>query len=62
MPSLETDILDLIAQLPDHLGDVSVTTESKFITLGGVLYACRAEILHLREEVERLQKLERRRK
>lgn len=56
MIPIEDDILDLIAQLPDQMGDVSVTTETKFLTLGGVLFACRAEIIRLRQEVAQLKK------
>lgn len=52
---IEDDILDLIAQLPDQLNEAGVTTELKFLTLGGVLWACREEILRLRKEVAGLK-------
>lgn len=54
--NIEDDILDLIAELPDKLNDAGVTTELKFLTLGGVLWACREEIIRLREENVRLKK------
>ena len=53
---IEDDILDLIAELPDKLNEVGVTTELKFLTLGGVLWACREEILRLREENQQLKR------
>jgi len=52
---IEDDILDLIQALPDNINDTSTTTEMKFLTVGGVLWACRDEILYLRREVERLK-------
>jgi hypothetical protein len=54
--NIEDDILDLIAELPDKLNDAGVTTELKFLTLGGVLWACRDEIMKLREENAELRK------
>jgi hypothetical protein len=54
--NIEDDILDLLAELPDQLNDASVTTELKFLTVGGVLWACRAEIIRLREELRELKK------
>ena len=56
MNNIEEDIIDLLAELPDQLNDASVTTELKFLTVGGVLWACRAEIIRLREEIVRLKK------
>lgn len=56
MIPIEDDVLDLIAQLPDHMDDVSVTTETKFLTLGGLLWACRTEIIQLRQEIRELKK------
>jgi hypothetical protein len=53
---IEQDILDLIRDLPREINDASTTTEFKFLTVGGVLWACHDEIRRLREEVERLKK------
>ena len=53
---IEHDILDLIRDLPREINDVSTTTEMKFLTVGGVLWACHDEIRRLREEVARLKK------
>jgi hypothetical protein len=53
---IENDILDLIRELPREVNDASTTTEMKFLTVGGVLWACHDEIRRLREEVERLKK------
>jgi len=55
--ALEDDILDLIHQLPGEINDISTTTEFKFLTVGGVLWACYEEIKQLREENERLKKV-----
>ena len=52
---IEDDILDLIQALPDNINDTSTTTEMKFLTVGGVLWACRDEIIWLRKEVARLK-------
>ena len=52
---IEDDILDLIQALPDNINDASTTTEMKFLTVGGVLWACRDEIIKLRNEVEALK-------
>jgi len=52
---IEHDILDLIRDLPDEINDASTTTEFKFLTVGSVLWECRAEILRLRQEVEQLK-------
>jgi hypothetical protein len=52
---LEDDILDLIQALPANINDASTTTEMKFLTVGGVLWACRDEIIYLRKEVARLK-------
>ena len=59
---IEDDILDLIQALPDNINDASTTTEMKFLTVGGVLWACRDEIIWLRKEVERLKSDGRRQK
>jgi len=53
---IEDDILDLIRALPNEINDTSTTTEMKFLTVGGVLWACYDEIQRLREEVARLKK------
>ena len=53
---IEDDILDLIQALPDNINDASTTTEMKFLTVGGVLWACRDEIIKLRNEVEALKR------
>jgi len=53
---IEDDILDLIQALPHEINDSSTTTEMKFLTLGGVLWACHNEIQRLRKEVARLKK------
>ena len=53
---VENDILDLIRDLPSEINDASTTTEMKFLTVGGVLWACHDEIRRLREEVERLKR------
>jgi len=52
---IEDDILDLIQALPNEINDASTTTEMKFLTVGGVLWACRDEIIRLRSEVEALK-------
>lgn len=53
---VEEDILDLIRALPNEINDTSTTTEMKFLTVGGVLWACHDEIRRLREEVAALKK------
>ena len=53
---IEDDILDLIRALPNEINDTSTTTEMKFLTVGGILWACHDEIRRLREEVARLKK------
>ena len=53
---VENDILDLIRDLPREINDASTTTEFKFLTVGGVLWACHDEIKRLREEVAELKK------
>ena len=53
---VEDDILDLIRALPNEINDASTTTEMKFLTVGGVLWACHDEIKRLRGEVDRLKK------
>ena len=53
---IEDDILDLIQALPSEINDASTTTEMKFLTVGGVLWACRDEIIKLRNEVEALKR------
>lgn len=53
---IEDDILDLIQALPNEINDASTTTEMKFLTVGSVLWACRDEIIYLRNEVERLKR------
>jgi len=52
---IENDILDLIRDLPSEINDASTTTEMKFLTVGGVLWACHDEIKRLREEVQELK-------
>ena len=52
---IENDILDLIRDLPREINDASTTTEFKFLTVGGVLWACHDEIKRLREEVQELK-------
>ena len=52
----EEDILDLIRALPNEIYDTGTTTEFKFLTVGGVLWACHDEIRRLREEVATLKK------
>ena len=53
---VEEDVLDLIRALPNEINDASTTTEMKFLTVGGVLWACHDEIQRLREEVAALKK------
>ena len=53
---IEDDILDLIRALPNEINDTSTTTEMKFLTVGGILWACHDEIQRLREEVTQLKK------
>lgn len=53
---IEDDILDLIQALPNEINDTSTTTEFKFLTVGSVLWACRDEIIRLREENAKLKK------
>jgi len=52
---IENDILDLIRDLPREINDTSTTTEMKFLTVGGVLWACHDEIRRLRKEVAELK-------
>jgi len=51
----EDDVLELIRNLPDEINQVGTTTEFKFLTVGGVLWACYDEIVYLRREIERLE-------
>ena len=53
---IEHDILDLIRDLPREINDASTTTEMKFLTVGGVLWACHDEIRRLRDEIAALKK------
>ena len=53
---VENDILDLIRDLPSEINDASTTTEMKFLTVGGVLWACHDEIRRLRQEIAELKK------
>ena len=53
---VEDDILDMIRSLPNEINDASTTTEMKFLTVGGVLWACHDEIQRLRQEVAMLKK------
>lgn len=53
---IEEDILDLIRALPNEINDTSTTTEMKFLTVGGVLWACHDEIKRLRDEVTQLKR------
>ncbi len=53
---IENDILNLIRDLPNEINDAGTTTEFKFLTVGSVLWACRDEIIRLREENEKLKK------
>ena len=57
---VEDDILDLIRALPNEINDASTTTEMKFLTVGGVLWACHDEIKKLREEVKELKRVKKR--
>lgn len=56
---IEHDILDLIRDLPNEINDASTTTEMKFLTVGGVLWACHDEIRRLRQEVQELKSVNR---
>ena len=56
MTEIERDILDLIRDLPNEINDTSTTTEMKFLTVGGVLWACHDEIRRLRQEIAELKK------
>ena len=53
---VEEDVLDLIRALPNEINDTSTTTEMKFLTVGGVLWACHDEIKRLRDEVMQLKR------
>ena len=53
---VEDYILDMIRSLPNEINDASTTTEMKFLTVGGVLWACHDEIRRLRQEVAMLKK------
>ena len=53
---IEDDVLDLIRALPHEINDAATTTEMKFLTVGGVLWACHDEIKRLREEVAELKR------
>ena len=53
---VENDILDLIRDLPSEINDASTTTEMKFLTVGGVLWACHDEIRRLRQEIAERKK------
>jgi hypothetical protein len=59
---VEDDVLDLIRSLPSEINDASTTTEMKFLTVGGVLWACHDEIKYLRAEIARLKSGERSKK
>lgn len=50
---IEDDVLDLIRALPHEINDAATTTEMKFLTVGGVLWACHDEIKYLRAELEK---------
>lgn len=52
---IQDDILDLIRDLPNEINDASTTTEFKFLTVGGVLWACHDEIKRLRYKIEELK-------
>jgi hypothetical protein len=52
---IEDDVLDLIRGLPHEINDATTTTEMKFLTVGGVLWACHDEIKYLRAELEKLK-------
>lgn len=52
---IQEDILDLIRDLPSEINDSSTTTELKFLTVGGVLWACHEEIKRLRKEIQELK-------
>lgn len=52
---IQDDILDLIRDLPSEINDSSTTTELKFLTVGGVLWACHDEIKRLRKEIQELK-------
>jgi len=56
---IENDILNLIRDLPREINDTSTTTEFKFLTVGGVLWACHDEIRRLRQEVQELKSVNR---
>ena len=53
--TVDEDILDLIRDLLNEINDTGTTNEMKFLTVGGVLWACYDEIKRLREENERLR-------
>ena len=53
--TVDEDILDLIRDLPHEINDTGTTTEMKFLTVGGVLWACYDEIKRLRVENKRLR-------
>ena len=53
---VEQDVLDLIRDLPSEINDASTTTEMKFLTVGGVLWACHDEIRRLRQEIAELKR------
>ena len=53
---VENDVLDLIRDLPSEINDASTTTEMKFLTVGGVLWACHDEIRKLRQEIAELKR------
>lgn len=59
---IEDDVLDLIRDLPDGINDAGTTTEFKFLTVGGVLWKCREEIIRLRAQIEELKSGKPRRK
>lgn len=59
---IEDDILDLIRALPNEINDASTTTEFKFLTVGSVLWQCHDEIKRLREEIQELKSVRRKKR
>ena len=49
------DLLEEIRQLPEHVNDLTVTTELKFLSVGALLARCADEIVRLRNENEALR-------
>ena len=51
----DSDILDLIRELPAQVNSPDISTEFKFLVVGSVLWRCADEIKFLRAELEKVR-------